>query len=40
MSQPLYRKGLVFLLDKRHGLTCFQLKDGKKVWDDQEQDDA
>src|SRR5262249_2093667 len=21
-------------LDKRHGLTCFELKTGKKLWDD------
>jgi len=34
MTQPLYRDGYAFLLDKRHGLTCFQLATGKKVWDD------
>jgi outer membrane protein assembly factor BamB len=34
MSQPLYRDGLAFLLDKRHGLTCFELKSGNKLWDD------
>jgi hypothetical protein len=34
MSQPLYRDGHVYLLDKGHGLTCFVLKTGKKVWDD------
>jgi formylglycine-generating enzyme required for sulfatase activity/outer membrane protein assembly factor BamB len=34
MSQPLYRDGYGYLLDKRHGLTCFELKTGKKVWDD------
>ena len=34
MSQPLYRNGYVYLLDKRHGLTCFELKTGKKLWDD------
>ena len=34
MSQPLYRNGYAYLLDKRHGLTCFELKTGKKLWDD------
>lgn len=34
MSQPLYRDGLVYLLDKQYGLTCFELKNGKKLWDD------
>ena len=34
MSQPLYRDGHVYLLDKRHGLTCFELATGKKKWDD------
>lgn len=34
MSQPLYRDGHVYLLDKRHGLTCFELATGKKLWDD------
>ncbi len=34
MSQPLYRKGHAYLLDKQHGLTCFELKTGKKLWDD------
>lgn len=34
MSQPLYRDGLCYLLDKSHGLTCFELKTGKKLWDD------
>ncbi len=35
MSQPLYREGLVYLLDKQLGLTCFELATGKKLWDDQ-----
>ncbi len=35
MSQPLQRDGRAFLLDKRHGLTCFDLADGNKLWDDQ-----
>jgi hypothetical protein len=34
MMQPLYRDGHAYLLDKRHGLTCFELATGKKVWDD------
>lgn len=34
MSQPLYKDGLVYLLDKSHGLTCFELQTGKKLWDD------
>ena len=34
MSQPLYRDGHVYLLDKRHGLTCFELATNKKLWDD------
>lgn len=34
MSQPLYDGGLVYLLDKGKGLTCFELASGKKLWDD------
>ena len=34
MSQPLYRDGYVYLLDKQYGLTCFELQTGKKIWDD------
>ena len=34
MSQPLCRDGYVYLLDKRYGLTCFELRSGKKLWDD------
>lgn len=34
MSQPLYQDGYVYLLDKAYGLTCFELKTGKKIWDD------
>ncbi|MBI5828409.1 MAG: PQQ-like beta-propeller repeat protein [Chloroflexi bacterium] len=34
MSQPLYRDGHVYLLDKSNGLTCFKLATGEKVWDD------
>jgi outer membrane protein assembly factor BamB len=34
MAQPLYRGGHVYSLDKTNGLTCFELKTGKKLWDD------
>jgi outer membrane protein assembly factor BamB len=34
MSQPLYRSGHVYSLDKQFGLTCFELAGGKKIWDD------
>ena len=34
MSQPHYRDGYVYLLDKQYGLTCFEFKNGKKLWDD------
>jgi outer membrane protein assembly factor BamB len=34
MSQPLYRDRHAYLLDKQHGLVCFELQTGKKVWDD------
>jgi outer membrane protein assembly factor BamB len=34
MSQPLYRAGTVYLLDKQYGLTAFALQTGKKLWDD------
>ncbi len=34
MSQPLYRDGHVYLLDKREGLVCFELATGRKLWDD------
>ena len=34
MSQPLYRDKHVYLLDKQYGLTCFELKSAKKLWDD------
>ncbi len=37
MSQPLYRDGHVYLLDKQHGLVCFRLEDGEKVWTDANQ---
>jgi len=34
MCQPLHRRGHGYLLDKRHGLTCFELSTGRKIWDD------
>jgi len=34
MAQPLYRDGHTYLIDKRHGLTCFKLETGEKLWDD------
>jgi outer membrane protein assembly factor BamB len=34
MSVPLYRDGHVYVLDKRNGLTCVELRSGKKRWDD------
>lgn len=37
MSQPLYRDGHVYLLDKQYGLTCFELQTGRKLWDDDNQ---
>ena len=37
MSPPLHRAGYGYLLDKRHGLTCFELTTGKKIWDDSNQ---
>jgi uncharacterized Ntn-hydrolase superfamily protein/outer membrane protein assembly factor BamB len=37
MSQPLYREGYVYLLDKGHGLTCVEFKTGEKIWDDDNQ---
>jgi len=34
MSHPLLKDGYAYLLDKRHGLTCFEIESGKKIWDD------
>src|SRR5262245_10664061 len=34
MAAPLCRAGYGELLVKRHGLTCFDLAAGKKLWDD------
>jgi hypothetical protein len=35
MAQPLYREGHVYTIDRDYGLTCFELKTGKKLWDDE-----
>ncbi len=35
MAQPLHREGHVYTIDKNFGLTCFELKTGKKLWDDE-----
>jgi len=35
MAQPLYRDGYVYSFDRQLGLTCFELKTGKKIWDDE-----
>lgn len=37
MAQPLYQDGYGYLLDKDFGLTCFEWKSGKKLWDDDNQ---
>lgn len=34
MSSPLFKDGLVYLLDKNRGLTCFKLTDGSILWQD------
>ena len=34
MSQPLVKEGHGYLLDKGHGLICFEYETGAKVWDD------
>jgi outer membrane protein assembly factor BamB len=34
MCPPLVRGELAWLLDKAHGLTCFRLETGEKLWDD------
>jgi len=37
MAQPLYRDGHAYSIDKNLGLTCFELKTGRKLWDDDNQ---
>ena len=34
MSQPLFRDGNAFLLDRRDGVVCFELKSGRTLWND------
>jgi outer membrane protein assembly factor BamB len=34
MAQPLYRGGLVYSLDHKDGLVCFELQTGKRLWAD------
>ena len=34
MAQPLYRDGYVYSVDKGNGLTCFKLKTGEILWND------
>lgn len=34
MSQPLYKEGLCYLLDRRNGLSCFDLRTGRIFWTD------
>jgi outer membrane protein assembly factor BamB len=34
MAQPLYRDGCAYSIDKTAGLVCFELRTGKKLWDD------
>ena len=35
MAPPLYRDKHVYLLDKQHGIICFELATGKKIWSDE-----
>lgn len=35
MSAPLFKDGVVYLLDKNHGLQAFELKTGKVLWRDE-----
>ena len=37
MAQPLVRNGHGYILDRRHGLTCFDFATGKKLWDAENQ---
>jgi len=37
MAQPLYRDGHAYTIDRDFGLTCFEFKTGKKLWDDDNQ---
>jgi outer membrane protein assembly factor BamB len=35
MAQPLHREGIIYLLDRSHGLTAFELKSGNILWRDE-----
>lgn len=37
MAPPLYRDRHVYLLDKQHGIVCFELATGKMLWTDKNQ---
>ena len=37
MSEPLYRDGHVYLLDKKFGIVCFELQTGNILWTDDNQ---
>ena len=37
MSQPLYRDGHVYCLDKARGVVCFKLASGERLWEDKHQ---
>jgi hypothetical protein len=37
VSSDPARDGFAYLLDKRFGLTCFELESGCKLWDDRNQ---
>lgn len=36
MAQPLQKDGLAYLIDRTNGLCCFEIKTGKRLWDDSE----
>ncbi|MDA8991537.1 PQQ-binding-like beta-propeller repeat protein [Opitutales bacterium] len=35
MAQPLYREGIIYLLDRTYGLTAFRLQTGEILWRDE-----
>lgn len=34
MNQAVYHDGHAFILDRQDGVVCFEVKSGKKIWDD------
>lgn len=36
MSQPLYRDGHAYMLDRKSGVVCFNMTTGERLWDDEE----